>query len=513
MLENPNILVIRFSSLGDIILTTPVYKNLKNHWPNCRITVAVKEKYASILEGNIFVDQLLILKNDESVFSFVRRVKKQKFDILIDLHNNFRSNFISLFSKIPRKIQYKKAFWERRIFVKRKVFHPELQRHTIDRYLDTLKTLGIEPKFHIPELCVKGSSSLPASGFIPYSSSLRILIVQTAYLGDAVLTTPIFEALRKFLPSSRISVLCTPEIKEIFAGNKNIDELLVMDKRGKDARILSLLKWSQKLKNKFDVALVPHRSFRSAFLVWLAKIPSRIGFNNSQGKIFLTDLVHFDWKSHDSERNLKLLEVLGIKNVQPQFQIPHPNSEFTFENFLSTYKISKDAILVGINPGTMWNTKRWLPERFAEVANRLMDECNCKVLIFGSNRDTQTVESVVKSMKRPAINLCGKTDLKTLTSLISHCSLFITNDSGPMHIACATQVPVVAIFGATTRELGFFPYGEKSVVIELNLPCRPCSLHGGKKCPLEHFKCMKDLTAEMVLQPCRKFLSEITSVR
>lgn len=341
MNEPQKILVIRFSSLGDIILTTPVYKNLKTAWNHCHITVAVKEKYAGILEGNPDVDQLLVLREAESIFSFVRRVRKEKFSILIDLHNNLRSNLVSLLSGATQKIRYKKAFWKRRLFVRQRVQDPELERHTIHRYLDALKNLGITTQF-----------------------------------------------------------------------------------------------------------------------------------------------------------------------VRPEIQMPLSAAQFDFNDLLSVHDIRPGKILVGINPGSVWKTKQWLPERFAEVADRLMDESDCKIILFGSNKDSDSVESVRRSMKHSAINLCGKTDLKQLAGLIARCALFITNDSGPMHLACAANVPVVAIFGTTTKELGFFPCGEKSVVVELKLPCRPCTLHGSEKCPLTHFRCMREITTEMVLEPCRKFLAE-----
>jgi heptosyltransferase-2 len=238
----------------------------------------------------------------------------------------------------------------------------------------------------------------------------------------------------------------------------------------------------------------------------LAQIPKRVGFNISQGKWFLTDTVSFDWKTHDVERNLKLLEVMGIKEFKPEVELPLKNSSFDFDAFLKEHGISANATLVGINPGSVWATKRWVPEYFAKVADNLTKEQNCKVLIFGTAKDADAVNGVVGVMKEKAVNLCGKTNLKELTTLISKCKLFVTNDSGSMHIACACQVPVVAIFGPTTRELGFFPYGEKSKVVEVDLKCRPCTLHGGNVCPLGHFKCMKDVTPEMVIEECKGFL-------
>ena len=497
MKPHPKILVIRFSSLGDVVLTTPVYRNLKEAWPESTLVAAVKAKYAGVLEGNPSVDRVLALPDHESLLAFARRVRRERFDIVIDLHANLRSRVVTALSGAARKVRYRKAALERRLFVARRVKRPELGRHTVDRYLDVLRELGLEPRAYTPEIH-------PQGGLKP--ADFRILVVQTAFLGDAVLTTPMFSALRAAYPSARIAVLCTPAIRDVFSGNPNIDEVLAMDKKGKDRGPAAIWRWAGMLRGRFDVAVLPHRSFRSALLIWLAGIPKRIGFRNSQGRMFLTDAVPFDWKTHDSERNLKLLEPLGVRPSEPRIEVPM-KPDFDFDRFLKEHGIRPGTRLVGMNPGSVWRTKRWIPEHFAQVADRLIEETGCQVLLFGGPADAEAVQAVMKAMRRKPVDLCGRTDLKTLAVLISRCSLFVTNDSGPMHLATAAQVPVVAVFGPTTRELGFFPYGEKSEVVELDLACRPCSLHGGDRCPLGHFKCMRDISPERVLAACRKFLS------
>jgi heptosyltransferase-2 len=501
MKPDPKILVIRFSSLGDIILTTPVYRNLKESWPESTTVAAVKAQYAGVLEGNPSVDRIIELPEGGSLFDLVSRIRKERFDIVLDLHANLRSRVISALSGAPVKIRYRKAALERRMFVSNRVKRPELERHTVDRYLDTLKELELTPRKFVPEIFPQGDRKSP---------NFRILVVQTAFLGDAVLTTPMFSVLRTAYPSAKIAVLCTPAIRDIFSDNTNIDEILVMDKKGKDRGPAAIWKWAGRLRGQFDVAVLPHRSFRSALLVWLAGIPKRIGFENSQGRMFLTDAVSFDWKTHDSERNLKLLESLGIHPSRPKIEVP-VKKEFDFDQFLKDQGIAPGTPLVGMNPGSVWKTKRWIPEHFAKVADELIERTGCRVILFGAPADAEAVRAVTAAMKRQALDLCAKTDLKTLTLLISRCSLFVTNDSGPMHLATAAHIPVVAIFGPTTRELGFFPYGEKNTVIEQDLPCRPCSLHGGNRCPLEHFRCMRDISPERVLEACWKFFPPRTA--
>ena len=131
--------------------------------------------------------------------------------------------------------------------------------------------------------------------------------------------------------------------------------------------------------------------------------------------------------------------------------------------------------------------------------------------MIGSNNDRDDIHQVLAVAQHPYIDLCGKTSLRELATVISQCSLFITNDSGPMHIAAALQVPLVAIFGSTTKELGFTPYGTNNRIVEVNLPCRPCSSHGKKRCPKEHFKCMRDISSEAVMLETKFFLDTILS--
>lgn len=488
------ILVIRFSSLGDVILTTPVYRNLKAAFPDSKVYSAVKAEYAGVLEGNPNIDGILALGKYESLLTFLRRVRSEKFDVLIDLHDNLRSNFIRLFSGAPEALKVRKNIFERRLFVRRKIKTAPLKLHNIDRYVEAIKPLAPQARVCPPEIFPDARSS----------GALRILVIQTAFLGDAVLTTPVFKALKAAIPASRITLLCTPEIKDVFSGNDNLDELLVMDKKGRDASIFAVFKWGRDLRRKYDVALIPHRSFRSALLSWLAGIPRRVGFETSQGRMFLTDSVPFDWKMHDAERNMRLLEALGITGARPALDVG--KSPENLESRLEALGLSPGRPWVGMNPGSVWATKRWLPKGFAEVADRLIQEKHCQVLLFGSEKDRPAVRAVSEAMKEKPVDLCGKTDLKTLAGLIARCRLFVTNDSGPMHLASAARVPVVAIFGPTTRELGFFPYGKDSAMVEVDLPCRPCTLHGGDVCPLGHFRCMNEVDAEMVLKACRQFL-------
>lgn len=468
------ILIIRLSSLGDLVLTLPVYENLKKIFPEAKITLLVKKEFVPLFENNPYLDEIIPFEKDKGLLFYIRMINSQEYDFLIDLHNNLRSNIIRLFSKTKRKIKYNKAIRARYLLVYGKKQTEELKMHTVDRYLDILDQLTIK-------------------------TGLRILIIQTAYLGDAVLTGSLIKETKENFTDSFLAVLCTPEIKEIFTQFPEINKLIVYDKRGKEKGLSSFFRLVRRIRDEnFDLVILPHRSFRSALLVWLAGIPRRIGFTSSEGRIFLTDLVPFDWRTHDSERNLELLKPLGVKRAKYSRELSLNIDEKMKTGFFSKYNLKEKDLIIGINPGSVWSTKRWLPERFAEVADWLIEKDKAKIVIFGGREDLPSAEEMERKISHPVINLAGKTDLKELVTFISCCNIFIANDSGPMHIAVATKVPTIAIFGPTTRELGFYPYGKEHRIVEVDLSCRPCSLHGGKKCPLGHFNCMKMISAERV---------------
>ena len=166
--------------------------------------------------------------------------------------------------------------------------------------------------------------------------------------------------------------------------------------------------------------------------------------------------------------------------------------------------------LVGIHPGSAWPTKCWPFENFAELISRIETELHLQtVIVGGGKKDADLGEKLCQISQGHCANLCGKTSLADLMALMPHFKLFITNDSGPMHIATAFNVPTLAIFGPTTRELGFFPYGHGHRVLEVKgLDCRPCALHGGRKCPKGHFKCMRLITVDDVFANVKEMLQE-----
>jgi len=240
--------------------------------------------------------------------------------------------------------------------------------------------------------------------------------------------------------------------------------------------------------------IIPHRSLRSALLAWRAGIPVRVGFSSSAGSLFLTHKVPFSWLLHDVERNLALLSPLSgdLKGAFPGLSAG-AGAAAPFAQ--------SDHVTAGINAGSAWPTKRWPAENWARLIKKLAARNGGKVLMVGGPGEKDW-NAEIERLAGPAncLNLTGKTSMAELMEAIRPLKVFISNDSGPMHIAAALGVPAVGVFGPTTRELGFFPYGPGNRVVETRLACRPCALHGGRKCPRGHFLCMRLLTVDEVFK-------------
>jgi len=327
-------------------------------------------------------------------------------------------------------------------------------------------------------------------------ATLNILIFNPSYLGDSVLTTPLIKAVRKKMPESRITFCVRPENAPLFEGLDFIDEVIVFNKRGSESGLKGILSFARKLKKmNFDLVMSPHMSLRTSLTLFLAQIPERLGFVESAFSALYTMSCAKDLTYHEVERYILLYKryfgEFPDEAIQPEV--------FVDKELADKYKPMFGKKPVGINCGSVWNTKKWPAEKFAAVADNLKERGYTPVII-GSEQDREDTERLKASAKHEHIDMCGKTELKELPALISNFKYLITNDSGPMHIAAATDVPCVAIFGPTVKELGFTPYDEKSLVAEIEgLSCRPCGKHGGHKCPKGHFRCMEEITPENVL--------------
>ncbi|PIU18838.1 MAG: hypothetical protein COT16_00935 [Elusimicrobia bacterium CG08_land_8_20_14_0_20_44_26] len=330
---------------------------------------------------------------------------------------------------------------------------------------------------------------------------MKILIIQSAFIGDVVLTLPLVEAVKQTAPSVEIQFLTLPAYEHFLEKHPAISKVIVDDKKGGGRSPVNFLKLCKRLKNeKFDEVLIPHRSFRSGLLARLSGIKKRTGFDNAAGSIFYTGYAHYNKSAHEADRNLALGKAAGFGKWNGKWNLPFN------PNFKTGFLIRRKP-LITMSPFSKWGTKRWIFSHWAKVINELAPIAD--IAVIGSSSDAELWEEIKKEIKSEVGDFVGKTDFLDLAALVRQSDLLITGDSAPAHFASAFGIKTVVIFGPTVPEFGFGPYGgSKNAIVEINLACRPCSIHGPQKCPLGHHDCMKKITPEKVLEAVEKLLLE-----
>ncbi|MGH7928215.1 MAG: lipopolysaccharide heptosyltransferase II, partial [Candidatus Binatia bacterium] len=337
-----------------------------------------------------------------------------------------------------------------------------------------------------------------------------VLVLQTSFLGDTVLTLPLLNEIKRRFPHAKLAFFCSPQGRELAESCAAIDEIIVDDKKGGHRGLSGLWRQAFALRKwAFTLALTPHKSLRSALILYLAGIPCRVGFRQSKGWYLFNRLVNRPAERHDVERNLSLLSTFGIpvEECERRFDLlGGPEDQTAPIQEILALKNNAKRLLIGVNPGSVWATKRWEAEGFAQVVQLLKRRWDCEVILFGGPDDAQLAATIRERSGSNCINHAGKFTLRELPQAVGACDVFITNDSGPMHIAVACKVPTVALFCATTPALGFYPYSNDAVVLQKDLPCRPCSSHGGRRCPLGTEACIRLIRPEHVFQAVERLL-------
>ena len=332
-----------------------------------------------------------------------------------------------------------------------------------------------------------------------------LIVPQTSFLGDVVLTTPLVTALHRRLRPRRLAVLVRPDAVPLVLGHPDVDEVLVDDKRGGDRGLAGLARLARRLRaERFDLAVSPHRSLRTALVLAAAGIPRRVGFASSRGAWLFHERVRRDPGRHDVERNLALLEPFGGPGERPAPFVPvSPEAAARAAALVPP----GDGPLVGLAPGSVWRTKRWTEEGFAALARDLVAG-GARCVLVGAPDDAGTAAAIARAAAVPLTNLAGRTDLATLVAVVDRMNLLVANDSAPMHVAAARDVPVVAVFCATTPALGYGPYARRALVVESDLACRPCARHGGRHCPRGTEDCRHLVRPAAVAAAARALLEE-----
>lgn len=344
----------------------------------------------------------------------------------------------------------------------------------------------------------------------------NIVVKMPNWLGDAVMGTPILKDLKGHFPEAKITALCQSNIAPLLTSNPYLSE--VLSYRKPNGWIPKC--WVQKLNpgnviktlqlGKFDLGILLTNSFSSAWWFWRGNVENRIGFDGSFRSLLLNEAIKFPEnieKQHLIQTYKMLLQPLGIplSGTMPELFLSDEERNYV-KSFKELNHIKEDDIIVGINPGAAYGTaKCWLPERFREVTEKLLELPNVYVIFFGDQSGASVVHQITSGMPSRVINLAGKTNLRELMAFISACSVFLTNDSGPMHIASALNVPHLALFGST-NPVKTGPYGLGKVLYKgEDLKCSPCYK---RVCPINNFPCMTRISSNEVFEYLKKLIED-----
>lgn len=340
---------------------------------------------------------------------------------------------------------------------------------------------------------------------------MKILVLQTAFIGDLIMSSPIFRALREIYPKAQIDVLVIPQSATILKYNPHIDNIYTFDKKnGFFRKIIEFIKIIKIFKKqRYDVGISIQSSYTSALILLLSGIKQRIGYKRLK---FSTHKVQLPKGLHNRQRVLHLLRPLTDRNFIDETEIFISEKEINKANEILKEHCSDKTVKIAIAPGSVWETKKWPRDYYIELT-KLLIQVHCDIIFIGSSDERKLCDEIIEnSGNKRAYNYAGKLNLLESAALISKMDLLICNDSAPLHIGNAVGTDVFAFFGPTVRQFGCYPYREKDLILEVELECRPCSKHGGKKCPLGHHNCMRLIKPEyvykLIVEKFAQFLSE-----
>jgi heptosyltransferase II len=322
----------------------------------------------------------------------------------------------------------------------------------------------------------------------------NILVRSTNWVGDAVMSLPALRAIRGRFPQARIAILAKPSVADLYVSESFADEIIVY-------HLQSSWSMGRQLRSRhFDCAILLQNAFEAAWIAWLARIPTRIGYKRDGRQLLLTRAVDVprpgEIPRHERFYYLELLRRAALIDALPESDVIRLQSR--------TAAVGKRVI--GLSPGAAYGTaKRWLPERFAEAAGALAEARGASIALFGTKSERALCEEVARLLSgREVTNYAGETTLAQFIDLAAGCELFLTNDSGSMHIASALGVPTVAIFGATD-DAATGPTGLNARVVRQPVDCSPCLL---RECPIDH-RCMTRVSAERVVKEALELLEPL----
>jgi len=326
----------------------------------------------------------------------------------------------------------------------------------------------------------------------------HVLIIRLSSLGDILLTTPVLRLLREHCPVARIDFLTKAAYKDLLCANPCVDRVLLFDPQQGFRQTLHTLR-----QTRYDVVVDLHRTLRSRLLFRGLMAERKLTYAKRTVRRAL--LVHLGWNTLRAMTPVPELYAAPLRHLGLTAPLPPvemhltPASRETMRTYVrQALPHSVERPLLALAPGARWPTKRWPVERFAAVAQELAQTQRAAVVVLGGVEDVPLAQELCQRLRVPVLDSTGKLSLMHTAALLQQCRLLLSNDSGLMHMATALRVPVVAIFGPTVQEFGFYPFKACTQVISADLPCRPCSTKGSARCPRGHHQCMQQVTVAQV---------------
>lgn len=348
----------------------------------------------------------------------------------------------------------------------------------------------------------------------------NILVINTMHIGDLMLVTPALRTLRANYPKAHIALLTDKPLADLVRCNENIDECILIDKHGRDKGIFALIRFIRQIRKcHFDLVINYHRNERASAIASFSGGKKIVGyaqpffhrfFDHWMPNLAMADTPK-DKVMHQTLCHLKVLqEAAGCTKLDDRgLEMWLPPEEEKKASDLWQKEFAKDDRVIAFNIGASWMTKRWIDAYFAECADHFIQE-GYHIAFLGGPTDVAIVKACIEKMKEkdsPKVHVfTGKVSLTVLAGLLRRCCLFLTTDSGPMHVGVAMNVPIVTMFGASPVPT-FYPYDGKDIVIKTPAPCHPCGIHDCPKKGEDHMACMKHIPVDVVMKYSEELLT------
>jgi len=334
----------------------------------------------------------------------------------------------------------------------------------------------------------------------------KIVVRSVNWIGDAIMTTPAITQLAENFPNAKITIVVKEWVKDVFVGNPFIDDIIVCNPNN----LIGYIRLIKKLrKEKFDIGVAFPNSFSSALFLFLLGTRYRVGYKTDCRSMFLNittpRTADLEFEKLRIDYFLNIANLVGEKQADRELVLNVSKESETFaKNFLEENKIDETDTIIGFNAGAAYGeAKCWPAKKYAELGNRLISAYNAKLVLFGSSNDQYLVNILAKKLRNKCAIAAGKTTLQDSIGLVNKCKLFVTGDTGPLYIAFALRVPILAIFGPTDPTTVAIP-SEKLVIAYKKVSCSPCFL---RECPKDH-RCMEEVSVEEVFTGISKMIEK-----